>query len=159
MQLEELLEDGKGKYQWDLCLDETERCHFTTPSGTDLTLEKGPEPGTFSLYTIIGKLCPTSTMQYFITLLEANLFRQKTGKAQFGYDTSAQNVVLFQEFIEDHTTTESLLNDISLFISYMEYWKEELEMGSEAIHNNEIHLMDGQITSLIGKQNKKLFFV
>jgi hypothetical protein len=158
MKLEKILEEGNLRFEWDLSLDSSGRSYLNLTDGVQLIIEQGPESETFTLFSIIAKICANQKVTLFPKFLESNLFRKHTGKSNLGYDKESQSLILFQTFNEPLCTALTLYDDISLFIAYLIFWKKEIKNDEKELYDSEIHVIDEHISALIGKRKKEVFF-
>lgn len=161
MKVEELLEILSKKLRKEqLALDDEGICRFSVREEINLTVERSLDEGIFFLYAPIGLMPVRLKEQCEIQkkLLEGNLFGQGTGHASIGFDPSSTLIILFQNFEESTTEPQQFVEEVELFLGFVEFWRSELA-SAEKESLSGVHRLDDPDINYISGKNIQLLMV
>ncbi len=141
-------------------LDNEGICRFTVGDGVKLTVERSLDEGAFFVYAPIGMMPVRLKEQTEIQkkLLTGNLFRQGTGHASLGLDPASSLIILFQEFEEANIESDQFIEEVELFLGFVEFWRGELaSVQTESLRG--VHRLDDPDINYISGKNIELLMV
>jgi len=151
-----LLEHGKKHGLGKLILDENNICRLLVNDSLLVSLEKSLDGKGFFLYATIGSIPAGREKEVALEALDGNLFGKETGYARIGYDSTSNNLVLFQYFEEATTDYPIFSEKFEEFAQYMVYWLHKLEIA-EAPPETELSLKK-HVLDLQEHKKMQIFF-
>jgi hypothetical protein len=116
-------------------------------------LEESLDGQSLYLYAEVGMVPSDDREQHLEAALAGNLFGRETGKAALAYDKG--KLVLSQRAVFMGLTLESLKQELSIFISYLNYWKDRLSDVPELRVSD--FSMDRHLSGLTTHQQLEIF--
>lgn len=88
------------------------------------------------LFSPVMQITQALPDQFFASLLQIHLFGFATRQCTFGYDATAQRILLFCVLSLHKNTKEYLMEQIKNLVEQAEYWQENLPFVMQSLHSS-----------------------
>jgi hypothetical protein len=95
--------------------------------GLVLNLESDADTGQLQIYSDLGPLPSKNRENFFLMLLEGNIFQAETHGATLAVDAVQQQVVLCRALTPDDLSLQSFSNIIEAFVNAVAQWRAKLD--------------------------------